>query len=288
MDPTYEIVEGPSPVAFSEYSAWTLTAWRALLSNDPAESVVQDFLERHPALLPIAEGPDGATTTEPFTNMLVSQPRLPGLNAHQPDFLWFTNTSSVWYTFLVEIEQPSRRLFRRDGVPTAHFTAARNQLTQWRTWFANPVNQLKFREEYGIPDMWPSRRTMALRLVLIYGRRSEFEQKPSLSKQRSSLLSGSDEELMSFDRLNLHPFARDAITVRALGDGRYRALRVPATFTLGPLHADRLLYIDGLGKAIDHSEGWPEGRRLFVKRRIPYWTQWAKLEDKGWLSAEEE
>jgi hypothetical protein len=288
MDPTYKIVEGPPPVAFAEYSAATLAAWGALLSNSPAESAVQDFLERTPALLPIAEGPGGATTAWPFTNILVSQPRLPGLNAHQPDFLWFTNTSSTWYTFLVEIEQPSRRLFRRDGVPTAHFTVARNQLAQWRTWFHNPVNQLKFREEYGIPDMWPSRRTMELRLVLIYGRRSEFEQEPNLSKQRSSLLPGSEEELMSFDRLQLNPFARDAVTVRALGNGRYRALRVPATFTLGPLHADRLLYVDGLADAIDNSHGWSEDRRLFVQQRIPYWTRWARLENKGWVSGGEE
>ena len=38
-------------------------------------------------------------------------------------------------------------------------------------------------------------------MILIYGRRSEFEGKPKLELQRGSLLPGQDEELMSFDRL---------------------------------------------------------------------------------------
>jgi Domain of unknown function (DUF4263) len=288
MRPTYEIAQGPAAVPFSDYASITTKAWGALLSGTPTESAVQHFLEAHPALLPSSRGPVGASSEWPFINLLVTQPRLPGLDARQPDFLWFTTTSATWYLVLVEIEKPTRKIFRKDGVPTAHFTRARNQLNQWRTWFSEPANQIKFQHDYGVPELWTYRRTMALQLVLIYGRRHEFEHHPTLSKQRASLLSGDDEELMSFDRLALDPFLDDAVTVRALGNGRYRALRVPPTFTLGPNHADRFLYLDDLDRAIDSSDGWSEPRRLFVKQRIPYWVKWAKLEEQGWISGERE
>lgn len=288
MKPTYEMVQGPPAVPFDVYASTVHEAWRALLSSNPAEAAVQRFLEDHPALLPGSQGPEGSTSEWPFYNLLVTQPMLPGLDARQPDFLWFTTNSGKWFLVLVEIERPGLKVFRRDGVPTAHFTRARNQLNQWREWFHRPANQLKFQQDYGVPDFWPYRRVMELRLVLIYGRRSEFTNNPALSRQRATLLSGNDEELMSFDRLTLDPFRSDAVTARAVGDGRYKALKVPPTFTLGPLHAERLSYLDNLDAAIDSSQGWTSERRDFVKQRIPYWAQWATLDDKGWITVDYE
>src|SRR3984893_8097068 len=121
MRPTYEIVQGPPAVPFSDYATATTEAWRALLSGSPTESAVQRFLEAHPALLPSSRGPAGASSEWPFTHLLVTQPQLPGLDARQPDFLWFTTTSETWYLVLVEIEKPTRAIFRKDRVPTAHF-----------------------------------------------------------------------------------------------------------------------------------------------------------------------
>ena len=56
---------------------------------------------------------------------------------------------------------------------------------------------------------------MHLRMILVYGRRTEFEDRYDLSRQMASLLPGHDEELMSFDRLKADASIRDAITVRA-------------------------------------------------------------------------
>lgn len=284
LKPTYEMAQGPPALPFGAYSSTVHEAWLSLLSRNPAEVVVQRFLEDHPALLPSSQGPEGSTSEWPFSNLLVTQPVLPGLNARQPDFLWFTTNSGKWFLVLVEIEKPGRKVFRSDGVPTADFTRARNQLNQWREWFHQPANQLKFQQDYGVPDLWTYRRVMALHLVLIYGRRSEFTNNPALCRQRATLLAGNDEELMSFDRLALDDSYRsDAVTARAVGNGRYKVLKVPPTFTLGPLHAGRLLYLNNLDAAIDSSQGWTSERRDFVKQRILYWAQWATLDDKGFI-----
>jgi hypothetical protein len=124
---------------------------------------------------------------------------------------------------------------------------------------------------------------MSLHMILIYGRRSEFEHDARLSKQRASLLTGSDEELMSFDRLAPHWLLSDALTVRAIGAGRYRVLVAPPTMTLGPHITERLLVLENLELAIDSSEGWSPERRAFVKSRLPYWRdRFPKRGQEGW------
>jgi hypothetical protein len=217
-------------------------------------------------------------------DVLISQPILPGLNARQPDFMWLTTNSDTWFPVLIEIERPSKKIFRRNDVPCSDFTQARNQLAQWRTWFRDPVNQSKFQADYGIPELWTRYRSMKLSMILVYGRREEFEKEPQLSRQRASLMPGNDERLMSFDRLKPDPRLSDTITAHAVGEGRYRAMQVPPTLRLGPMDAERLLVIEDLDKAIESSKGWSHERREFVRRRLPYWADWAKRGDKGWIS----
>lgn len=121
-------------------------------------------------------------------------------------------------------------------------------------------------------------------MILVYGRRSELDQQPDLARQRGSLLSG-DAELMSFDRL-LDPRYIDvrmkhAVTVRATGDGRYRAKYVPPVFNLGPALAERLLVIDGLEEAIEQNPDISDERKSFLQQRIPYWKSWASAPNRG-------
>lgn len=284
LEPTYTLVEGPPAVDFVTYASQASNDLRSLLRSEPTEAEVQRFLESHPSIVPGACAPDGWTDASPWHDVLISQPTLPGLKARQPDFMWLTTNSDTWFPVLIEIERPSKKIFRRDGVPSSDFTQARNQLAQWRTWFGDPVNQSKFQCDYGIPAPWTRGRAMKLNMILIYGRREEFERDPQLNRQRASLMTGNDERLMSFDRLKPDPRLSDAITALAVGDGRYRAMQVPPTLRLGPLGVERLLVIEGLEKAIDSSKGWSHERSEFVKRRLPYWADWARSEDKGWTS----
>lgn len=280
---SYQLADGPPAVRFSDYERESKRALADLLNSGPEEPEVQRFLESHPSIVPGA-WTSGGTCPSQLYCMLVSQPRLTGLDGRRPDFMWLTANSDTWFPVLIEIEKPSKRLFRKDAVPSAEFTQARNQLDQWRAWFSEPENQIKFRTDYGVPQTWIAGKAMRLRVIMIYGRRSEFEQDGRLSKHRSSLLTGGDAQLMSFDRIFPDPLLRDALTVRAIGPGRYRALSTPPTLTLGPASVERLLVIEGLKSAIDSSDGWQDERRRFVKDRLPYWREWAKNKGVGGLT----
>jgi len=88
------------------------------------------------------------------------------------------------------------------------------------------------------------------------------------------LPSGNDEELMSYDRLRIDRDLRDAITVRGIGSGTYRAIAIPPTFTLGPVFAHRLLRIREFDAAIRKAD--ISGERVeFLLRRLEYWRNWA-------------
>ena len=268
------MASGPPHTPIDEYAERCTHQFRELLSNDPSEPEVQSFLERHPWLVPGHRTPTGTTGHFPMHCSLIAQPKLPGQELYIPDFMWIATHSGAWFPTLIEIEMPGKRIFNRDGSTSSAFTKARNQLENWRTWFNDSANVQLFLDFYGIPAMM-RRRMRRLHMILIYGRRSEFEGKPKLTARRGSLCSASDEELMSFDRLAPDITMRDAITVRAVGQGRFKAVWIPPVFTTGPALADRLLHIDGVREAIDRNPEIEEARKIFIKRRIGFWTEWA-------------
>lgn len=189
--------------------------------------------------------------------------------------MWISTHSTMWYPTLIEIEKPSKQIFTAAGIPTAEFSEARNQLAQWKTWFSSPENVQTFIMSYGIPDWMRKERQMQLHTVLVYGRRNEFEDSPALAKQRASLLN-IGEELISYDRLSFDKDLRDAITVRAQGDGKFKALHVPPSFRHKPVLADRLLEMGGIETALSSTPLITNDRREFLISRIPYWAGWAK------------
>ncbi len=278
---TYKIEQGPKPPSIDKYASQCKNAWTRLLASHPEEKEVQSFLEKYPAFVPGAWTPGSKSGHYPLNCALISQPSLRGFPSKAPDFLWISKHSSMWYPTLIEIEKPDKKIFNSSGVPSQKFTQARNQLAQWRTWFSNPVNVQGFIQAYGIPNDILQSGQMKLHMILIYGRRSEFESKPYLARQRASLLSGSDEELMSFDRLSFDMDLEDAITVQLESNGRYRAISIPPTFKLGPNLAKRLCYIDRIDMAIENAIMISSERKAFLKSRIQYWREWAREENKG-------
>jgi hypothetical protein len=153
QEANYEQKEGPPRTPWDDYVRTATEQWHQLLESDPPEESIQRFLEEHPAFVPGAWTPPPLKSGHcPFLRALISQPRLPGFNHRQPDFLWVSTHSLEWFPTLIEIERPGKKLFTKEGVPTADFTQARNQLAQWRTWFSDPTNVQTFVREYGIPD----------------------------------------------------------------------------------------------------------------------------------------
>lgn len=286
LETTQQVTDGPPAVEFSDYARTASQELRNILSQEPREPVLQKFLEAHPSFVPGARTLGGGTCRSRVLDLLVAQPPLPGLGERRPDFMWLKANSDTWFPVLVEIEAPVKRIFRKDGDGVlADFTHARNQLNQWRTWFREPHNQEKFQQEYGVPLEWVERKTMRLQLILVYGRRREFEGTRTLGKQRGSLLTGADEDLMSFDRLFPDPRLANALTVRPNGPGRYSAIHVPPTLRSGPVAAERLLIVEGLDRAIDASGKMSLERRQFLKRRLAHWRSWAERVPAGWTDA---
>ncbi|HEY0469918.1 MAG TPA: Shedu immune nuclease family protein [Polyangiaceae bacterium] len=278
LDVSYEIQTGPVGPSVEEYRAAAAGRYRELLETDIHERRLQEFLEENPCFLPNSRAPG---SHGPMNLALVSQPELSGLRSRKPDFMWVTAHSAAWFPTLIEIERPSKRLFKRGAIPTQEFTQARNQLAQWRAWFSDSANVQRFIGEYGIPEMYTKYRKMEPRFVLVYGRRAEFENDVELSRQRAALMPAGDEILASFDQLHPDMELREAVTVRATGYGRYRVIKVMPTLQMGPMLADRLNRLEGFEEAVAGETRMSPERRAFLGSRIPYWRSWAKLEERG-------
>ncbi len=271
---TPKFESGPPHIPVDDFAERSNEHYRKLLSRNPSEPEIQSFLEKHPWLVPGYSTPSVKSGHCPLHCSLIAQPKLPGQDLYIPDFVWIATHSDTFFPTLIEIERPGKRIFNKDGTPSADFTRARNQLNQWRTWFESPENVLLFLDLYGIPDYWRRHRSMRLHMILIYGRRSEFEGFANLTRQRGTLLSGEDEELMSFDRLEADTSMRDAITVKADGHGKYRAVWIPPLFRTGTVMADMLLNIEGIPEAIDQNPAISDDRKSFLRHRIAYWREW--------------
>lgn len=282
FEATYKLQSGPAATPFDEYAERLNRAFKELLESDPTEPKVQDFLERHPSLVPGAWTPGSISGHEPLYSALITQPMLHGFEARIPDFLWLSNHSSSLYAAMVEIEKPSKRIFTSNEVPTAAYTQAYNQFAQWRIWFDNPAHQQNFFNDYGITAEMTNSLEFNLHLILIYGRRSEFQSNHRLSKLRSKLAKGLYEELMSYDRLSPDHSLSSVVTVKPLGAGRFEVKYVPETFTTSPWNAPDLLAFEGLKTAIDANEEIEPERREFLKDRVTYWREWAKKELRGY------
>jgi hypothetical protein len=178
---TYTIKHGPERPSSDEYSRRVSSDFAALLQREPA---IHRFLDRTPSLVPGAQTPGGPVNGL-LHGALITQPKLPGFRSRVPDFMWIVADSATWYPTLIEIESPTKKLFTRAGVPRAEFTQARNQLTQWRAWFQSPTNVQQFIELYDIPARWRNFMGYRLRMILVYGRRAEFETLPELSIRTS-------------------------------------------------------------------------------------------------------
>ena len=228
MKLTYKLETGPCHIPDDEYFNNIQHRYAELISQQCPERTIQRFLEKHPVMVP-GYSSGSSSMLYPLQCALISQPELPGLSTYRPDFMWISTHSMAWYPTLIEIEAPHKRYFTKKGLPTADFNQARHQLAQWRTWFKNPGNVQQFNDRYRIPDN-VRKRTMQLHMILVYGRRAEFEDHHGLTSQMAELLPGHDEELMSFDRLKADPSIRDAITVRSKVPSDYEALWIPEIF----------------------------------------------------------
>lgn len=270
--------DGPPPLTWEQYRDTLSEKWMELLNNyeSKEERDYQNFLEQHPCLVPGSSGMLDTSGHAPVLSALFSQPRLPDFTCKIPDFMWIAKDSQSIYPILIEIEAPSKRWFNKDGTPSSALNQARDQLTQWKTWFSKPLNQLAFEKHYNLNLEF---RHLKPHYVLIYGRREEANKNKEFAEKRQHL-QDHDVTTMTFDRLAPNWNAQEFITVKAKRDG-FDALYVPPTLTLGPMNADNLADVRNLDQAVNRSLSIPEDRREFLRSRIGYWQDWAKNKNIG-------
>jgi hypothetical protein len=281
LDKTYKMADNPPPpMPWDEYERWLKNEWQRILNSAENERDIQNFLEKHPCLIPGAFNMKGKSGHYPFPDAVISQPPLTGVGVKIPDFMWLSTNSLEFEPVVIEIESPKKKWFTSVGRPTSDFTEAQNQLAQWRAWFEEPENQLTFYKNFEIPQLLRDRK-LRVSCVLIYGRRNEYENNTQLNKVRAQL-ARQDEHLMSFDRFTPSADAQYFFAVKR-ERGRYRAITYPPTYVIGPDFADTYSIIEGKNEAIDACGLMTLERKRFIKSRFPYWEVWSKqdFENKG-------
>ena len=277
LEKQYKIVKDTPPmIEWDEYVRIIGTEYQILLDKYPNdERKFQEFFEEYPCMLPGAHGVHMQSGHMPFRCSVISQPKLLGLPTRIPDFLWFAKSSSGLYPIFIEIEAPGKKWFVGNGRKTTeHFNQAQNQLTEWKTWFSEPLNQQLFIKYYRIPQEILDRCSIHPYYVLIYGRRSEFKDKPHLNRRREQL-QGIDEVYMTYDRL-CPSSEMDWYLCSKVNDKGYYAISVPATFSLGPPVAKDYSIIQKKAEAISRNSHISKDRKKFLISRLDYWDTFGK------------
>lgn len=287
MEPKFELAEGPQAWSWAEYEEWLGENWTRLLDQaDPREEgVFQCFLEQHPCLLP---GGDGGGESfgghhGSWGDIVIAEPPLPGIFLKRPDFMWLTKNSEDLIPVLIEIEAPGKRWLTDRGDRTRELAHAEGQLADWRQKLDDPDGRSQFADLYEFPQRWAQRFNLAPRFMLIYGRRSEFAERPDWNRKRRGLRDPSIDE-MTYDRLRPLAGSANAITVRvnrADDLTERRAVAIPPTFRFGPENASAVARLRGLDDVIKANRLISEGRRAFLLERLPYWQDLGRREIDG-------
>jgi Shedu protein SduA, C-terminal len=274
---TYKIQKSEHPpVSWRDYAHVMDTEWQRLRSDAAAKEIdYQRFFETHPSFLAATQRVfDGADGHGPFPSALVSQPVLPAYSWKVPDFLWIMRNSAKVCAVLVEIEDPHKGWATQKGQPTAEFTQALDQIAEWKTWFADPLNSAKFQQLYRIPGEWQRSRIFQQRYVLVYGTRRDPSLTEAVSRKRAQR-ERADEIHMTFDRLTPDRMLRDCSCARVDENG-YRAISVSPSLRLGPMGAENRALIREKEEAVRLNPYLPEQRKQFLISRLPYWDSWAR------------
>lgn len=287
MERKFELVDGPPAWSWAEYERWLSAEWATVLRKaDPTdERAFQDFLERHPCLLPGGEGTGDSFGGHhgSWGGIVVAEPPVPGIFVKRPDFMWLTKNSEDLIPVLIEIEAPSKRWLTDKGDRTHELVHAEGQLAAWRQKLDDPNVRSQFADLYEFPQRWAQRFNFVPRFMLIYGRQTEFSERPDWNRKRRGLRDPSIDE-MTFDRLRPFSGSANAITVRINREKdlvERRAVAVPPTFRFGPTNASSEARVNGLAEAIEANELISVDRRAFLLERLAYWQDLGRREIDG-------
>lgn len=280
LEKNYTIIKDPpSAVPMHEYIGAAVKQYHEMLEN-PAldEKAYQLFFEENPAFIPGAFEVIGCSGHDAYLGALISQPRIGGDLIRIPDFMWLASDSLSFCPVLIEIEKPSKVQFKNNNVPYAKFNQALDQITEWKALLEDPDNRERFYETFSIPDKLRGR-VFAPQYLLIYGRRSEYED-DSFKRNKRYHMQSSDTVIMSFDRLNPIQDAYNVVSAQVSG-GKYYVKHIPPTYVYEPWRAEYLPLLCGFKERIKDIKMISEERRRFLYDRFDYWNEIGKRGVRG-------
>lgn len=172
------------------------TEYFALISKNPREQEVQEFLEKNTYLIPR----EFIQNHGLHFNLCIR--KAPMGSDYICDFMYLSKSTVQWNCVLIEIEKPTSRYFGKKGEKFHHeFNSALQQINDWRSWFRNQGNKDHFiSNAIGFLKTPITHTPIDIKYVLVHGRRSEIENNQIrvdkvYSQQRD------DFRIMSFDSL---------------------------------------------------------------------------------------
>ena len=171
-----------------------------LLESAATEQEIHEFLELNPVFIPGLLDLHGG----PLGRVVVS--KLPLGSEYITDFAFISRDSQSRQFTFVEIEHPKKRIFTKDDAFTKDLNDALQQVRDWLRWFEQNKNYIieVFRVAFPILDATLVGKPIYLRVVLVYGRRTELNS-PKRHQRWESLPTGILQSrplnVMTYDRL---------------------------------------------------------------------------------------
>lgn len=131
------------------------------------ESTMQDFLERHAALIPTPFLLNHGLHFDAFIS------KLP-IGSRFCDLAYLTKSSDEWWVVLLELENPHKKLFKGDvdhAEFTADFTQALQQIKDWKTYISDYKNNVINTIQRLLQPL--SENKVSFKYVLVMGSREE-------------------------------------------------------------------------------------------------------------------
>lgn len=242
-----------------------------LTKHGGQEQKMHDYFEKRPLLLPGIYGVHEKTNHGVFGSKIFSKFQLNGgIFRRIPDFLFVTKTSIQLQVVFIEIEDPSKKIFTEKDYFNADFNQAYQQLEDWEQWFQHGTNQNVLRDSLNsvINHSMMATLPMKAEYVLVYGRRSEYENM-NMRIQRLSQKNKSPFKVMSFDRLACASYTDELITIRLDQNGAH-ALQVDERYEYD--FPNRALHrnIRGKDEAVIRNDFMNKGKKDELVRSIRY------------------
>lgn len=165
------------------------------LDNAKDENEIQEYLEINPYLLPATFVLNHGIHFGSYIS------KLPIGTGYQTDFAYITKSSIEWRIVLMEIEDPKKKFFNKNGTPTSNFTQARDQVLEWKSYIENKGSSYvrESLEKLIVPSHMKIN-PVKFKYLLVYGRTDELKGNERLL-EKIQQYNSEDFRIITYDSL---------------------------------------------------------------------------------------